>query len=269
MLHDGQEDKPWIGAGLGASVLLIGAVLLREVILRNARNRFQLRQRMLSEGLIQLPRESRTLRDSDKVTIERNDALLRHIRQKSQAAKVLASLAPAHREVFDLCEQYLRLIDREIPSIGVGSPRLPVLLRGSESVKKLHKYHLLKWTEIESQTSMQDARARSKLTEKIDSAEKALNSVEFALRHYPSELSLRESSVALREMIAAVKVEDLLERADRAEFKGHLTRAISLRQDALFLIDRLGFTSAGLVAVAERINGIIERTKSTLIEDQE
>jgi hypothetical protein len=253
ILHDGQEEKPWIGAGLGASVILILAVVVREVILRNARRRFVLNQRRLEEGL-KLPILKRDVsRDPPKVTIERNEALIKHIRQKSDAANVLTQLSPAHKEVFELCEQYLQLIDHEIPGVGIGSPRLPVLRRGSESVRKLHRFHLLKWAELESRALIREGRSHSVFSKKVESAQKALGCVEFAAHYYPSEKSLLESSSVLKEMIATAKVDDLIEKADRADFKGHSKRAASLRQDALFLITRLDFSSSELDARFERI----------------
>ena len=47
ILHDGGEETPWITAGIGASILLSGAVILREIVLRRAHDRFVRQQRMM------------------------------------------------------------------------------------------------------------------------------------------------------------------------------------------------------------------------------
>ncbi|HEV8591706.1 MAG TPA: hypothetical protein VGQ55_06360 [Pyrinomonadaceae bacterium] len=236
ILHDGGEDTPFIPAGLGASVVLGSAVILREVILRRARNRFLATQRSLDRSISKVA--ARRSEESQKLTLERNSTLLRLIVQKSEAAKTLGRLSEAHREVFDLCEEYLAVTHRELPLVGVGSPRLAAIRRGQDKAENLRHYHLLNWAAIESRSLMQDARNRSKISERLDTAQKALGVVESALHVYPHEFSLQESENVLREFIASIKVSDFIEKAERAAFKGNSQRAISHYKDALFELER-------------------------------
>jgi len=60
--------------------------------------------------------------------------------------------------------------------------------------------------------------------------------VDFALRSYPHETTLLDSQKVLLELVSSIKISDLVERADRATFKGNHKRALSLYQDALFIL---------------------------------
>ncbi|HMJ08909.1 MAG TPA: hypothetical protein VK468_07880, partial [Pyrinomonadaceae bacterium] len=51
ILNEDGEQTPWIAAGIAASGVLIGAVFLREVFLRSARNKFLSDQRRLDRSL--------------------------------------------------------------------------------------------------------------------------------------------------------------------------------------------------------------------------
>src|SRR5690606_2187313 len=51
VMNDGAERTPWIPAGLAASIVLAGAVIFREIVLRAARDRFHQEQRRLEHNL--------------------------------------------------------------------------------------------------------------------------------------------------------------------------------------------------------------------------
>src|SRR5688572_30368086 len=51
IFNDGHEPTPWIPAGIGAAVALGSAVIVREIILRQARNRFLASQRRIDESV--------------------------------------------------------------------------------------------------------------------------------------------------------------------------------------------------------------------------
>ena len=237
ILNDGHEETPWIPAGIGAAVVLASAVVLREIILREARNRFLATQREMDrniKGIISRVPD----RDANKLTLERNAAILHEISTKSEAAKVLGRFAEGHREVFELCDEYLAAVRRELPNVGAGSPRIAALLRGTEVAGRYHYYHLLQWAEIESRTLTQEARKQDKIVGKLSSAQAALEVVDFALRSYPHEVTLLDSQKVLLALVSSMKISDLVERADRAAFKGNHKRALSLYQDALFVLQR-------------------------------
>jgi hypothetical protein len=238
VLNDGQESHtPWIPAGVGAALVLGSAVIIREVILRNARERFLISQRKIDHSVKGIARRVHE-RDPAKLTLERNTAILQEIGRKSEAAKVLGRFSEGHREVFDLCSEYLAKVERELPNVGVGSPRIAALRRGTEVAGRYHHYHMLQWAEIESRTLTQEAQSHDKIAAKLESAQAAVGVLEFALRFYPQEIALLDSRKVLLELISSVKIADLIEKAERAVFKGNEKRALSLYQDALFLVGR-------------------------------
>lgn len=238
ILHDGRGETPWIPAGIGASIVLGSAVLLREVILRSARARFIATQRLLDRNLKSFAVHGGDPRNPNKLTVEKNAAVLKAIKQKSDAAKVLGKLSPGHWEVFELCAEYLSINERELKTVGVGSPRLAALRRGREIAAGLHKYHLLQWAEIEARSLTNEAKLRAKAAGKVETAMRALSVIDTARQYYPEEAALNESADALNEFITSIKVSDLVGRAERTAFKGKFKLAKSLYSDALFELDR-------------------------------
>ena len=238
ILNDGRESTtPWIPAGVGAAIVLGSAVLIREVVLRDARDRFIKSQRQIDRSVAGIARRVQE-QNPAKLTLERNAAILHEIARKSEAAKVLGRFGEGHREVFDLCTEYLSAVERELPTVGVGSPRIAALRRGTEVAERYHHYHLLQWAEIESRALTQQARSHDKIASKLESAKQAVGVLEFALDSYPHEPTLVESRKVLLELVSTVRFSDLIQRAERASFKGNEKRALSLYQDAMFLAER-------------------------------
>ncbi len=259
ILHDGGEETPWIPAGIGASIVLGSAVFLREVILRNARTRFLATQRLLDRNLKSYAAHGGDPRNPNKLTVEKNAAVLKAIKQKADAAKVLGKLSPGHWEVFELCTEYLSINEREMKTVGVGSPRLAALRRGKEIVEDFHRYHLLQWAEIEARSLTNEAKLRVKMSDKVETATRALSVIDTARRFYPDDTNLNESADALKEFIASIKVSNWVERAERAVFKGNLKLAKDLYSDALFYLDREQLENEASRSAALRIAGEIER----------
>ena len=263
ILNDGHEETPWIPAGIGAALVLGGAVILREIILREARNRFLISQHQIDQSVKGIARRNRD-REPPKLTLERNASILRDISLKSEAAKILGKFAEGHREVFELCDEYLAAVNRELPNVGVGSPRIAALRRGTDVAGRYHYYHLLQWAEIESRALTQEASKRDKIADKIESAQSALSVVEFALRSYPNEPALLDSQKILIELVTSVRVSDLVERAGKSAFKGNHDRALDLYQDALFFIKRDNPDADS--EVVDHINEEIARIQKRLID---
>lgn len=239
ILQDGQEEAPWIIAGGIASGTIFGAVLLREVFLRSARNRFLVDQRRLDRTLHAAAALPRALAaNPDKLTLEKNALILSQIRQKSEAAKVLGKFSEAHREVFEMCSEYLGAAERELPTVGPGSPRIVALLKGKELVNQYQHYHLLQWAEIEARSLTLAANNSTKVSERFQTAQKALGVVDFALGYYPTDPALRGSETVLKEFVASLKVSHLIEKAEKANFRGQHARALSHYGDALFYLQR-------------------------------
>ena len=259
ILHDGDDHAPWITAGFGASLILIGAVFLREIVLRKARNRYLLVQKRLDYTLDSAQLHAKQNVPEKKLTLEKNAEILRQIQKKSEAARVFMKLADGHHEVFKMCGEYLEINRRELENVGAGSPRLPGLLRGKEIVREIHKFHLLTWAEIETRELTQDAKNRATIAEKTETAQKALQVIETALQYYPDERRLVESEEAIREFVTSIKVSHFIEQAERSAFKGNYKRAVSHYKDALFFLARENKTSRETDLLAERINLEIQK----------
>jgi len=237
-LQEGGDETPWILAGLAACVVLSGEVLLREVVLRRLGNRRFDAEKHFDQNLKGMVARRSKGQRPDKLTIERNSAILREIRQKSDAANVLSTLSSAHREVFELCERYLGINSRELALVGSGSPRLAPLLKGRDVAEGIHRFHMLSWAEVEARSLGNEAKSSSKTAEKIKFARAALSIIETALEHYPEEEKLKESRDALDEFIAGVRIAEWMEKAQKASFRGNYKQSKKHLNDALFFISR-------------------------------
>lgn len=261
ILQEGRDEAPWITAGIAASVVLGGAVFLREIVLRNARNRFLAAQRRLDRTMHGLYAAGINDNRPEKLTLEKNAAVVAEIRRKSEAAKVLGKFSEGHREVFDLCDEYIAVAERELPTVGVGSPRIAALSRGMEYARERHRFHMLQWAEIEARSLTQVAKGQEKVSERLSTATKALDAVELALEYYPLEENLGGSRLVLKDFIASIKVSNLVEKAERAGFKGNHKRALRYYQDALFFLDRETEKSGDLGLIFAEITERIESIK--------
>lgn len=261
ILHDGGEDMPWATAGVSASMVLIVSVVLREVILRRASRHLRPMQLPLSSGR-SIPQHS-DQRNPDKLTLERNAAILSEIQKKSDAANVLNRLSAGHREVFELCGEYMARNESELKGVSPGSPRLPALLKGRAAVADFHRYHLLKWAQIEVHSLTSEARDLDDPEHKRRSAKAAMGIIDTALRSYPEEESLLESREVIRDMVVSIGVSEWVERAERATFEGDYAAAKELYREALFYLGRDNVQSEGRSAAAERIHEELERIRQT------
>lgn len=261
VLNDTGEEAPWITAGTSASILLCGAVIFREIVLRRARKRFQAEQRRMEVRFSHSGNVTDN-RNPSKLTLERNAAVLDLIRQKSEAARILNKVSEGHREVFELCSEYIAQNEGELRTVSASSPRLSALLKGRTAAVEMHRFHMLRWAEIEVTSLTNDARTRSGSDEKIDAAAGALDIIERSLVFYPAEQSLLQSRDLLQDLMVSIKVSGWIEQAERAEFKGEYALAKSLYRDALFDLGRDNANSQSREAAAERINAEIERLRT-------
>ena len=245
---------PWIPAGIGASLILISAVFLREIVLRKARNRYLLVQKRLDYTLDNATLHTKNNKSEKKLTLETNAKIIKQIQTKSDAAMVFMKLSDGHQEVFEICTEYLKINKGELETVGSGSPRLVGLLRGRDIIKELHKFHLLTWAEVESRQLTQDAKNRATMAEKTETAQKALNVLQIALQHYPNERQLIESEEAVKEFITSISVAHFIEQGERSVFKGNYKRAVSHYKDALFFLARESEQSKETELLAEQIN---------------
>lgn len=261
ILHDGGEETPWLTAAIGFGILLLGSVVLRELFLRRARNRYLAMERQLDRHLNDAVSRIGDANRHEKLTLEKNSRILADIKLKSDAAKVLGKFADAHREVFEICEQYLSVSDRELKTIGAGSPRIKALRRGRSTVSRYHRFHLLQWAQIETRNLTHTATGLQDADEKAGVLQNAVTVIDVALEFYPDELSLIESREVLSEMLASVKVSHFVERAERSVFEGDHKSALSHYRDALFYLGRDNVRSERRDAAAERISFEMEKLR--------
>jgi tetratricopeptide (TPR) repeat protein len=113
-----------------------------------------------------------------------------------------------------------------------------------------------------------EAQQRARTSERIEAANRALHCLESALQYYPQEIELQESSAAIREFIASVKVAHWVELAERSAFKGHYRRAIDRYKDALFYLSRGAMKDEIRVANEERIGREMELLKVRLLSQK-
>jgi tetratricopeptide (TPR) repeat protein len=262
ILVSGGDEAPWLPAGLAASVVLLVAVSAREVVMRRAWTRY-----LLENGIRQnSPSRSRQSSRSQKkgFSASLHSAALRAIQKQSTTADRPGSSPEMHLDVAQLCHDYLASSDEAIRSGNFGSEKGIALRAGQERVRALHRHHLLTWARGQSQLLTHEAQQRARTFDKIETATRAMDCIDSALRIYPDETELNESRVAIGEFIASVKVAHWVELAERSAFKGHYRRAIDRYRDALFYLNQDVLKEDVRVAGTEKIEREIEKLKERL-----
>ena len=257
ILVSGGDEAPWLPAGLAASVVLLVALSAREVVMRRAWTRY-----LLENGIREnAPSRSRAGSRSQKkgFSAPLHSAALRAIQKQSSAAERPGSTPEMHLEVAHLCHDYLSSTDEAIRSGSHGSEKAIALRAGQERVRALHRHHLLTWARGQSQLLTHEAQQRARTFDKIETATRAIDCIDSALRIYPDEADLSSSRVAIEEFIASVKVAHWVELAERSAFKGHYRRAIDRYRDALFYLNQDILKEDVRIAGIEKIEREIEK----------
>ena len=253
-LVSGGDEAPWIPAGLAASVVLLVALSAREVVMRRAWTRYLLDQG--SETSARASGEHKRSVDKTQSSSMLSSAW-RSIQRQSDEADSGAN-PEAHFDVFHLCQDYLASADDALKSNSLSSDKRNSIRAGQERARALQKHHLLTWARDSSRSLTYEAQQRARTSERIEAANRALHCLESALQYYPQETELLESSAAIREFIASVKVAHWVELAERSAFKGHYRRAIDRYKDALFYLSRGAMKEEVRAANTERIGSEIE-----------
>jgi hypothetical protein len=237
ILNEANEPTPWIGAGVLAGIVMAGAVLLREVILRMNRNR-RLADQARLEKTLKLVAAFSNVEDRKKISLEQNNVWVAHIVQKSEAAKVLGRISEAHRNVFDLCEQYLGDIANEMPQIAPGSPRIAAFRTSAKRIQRLHRYHLLRWAELETSELGFGIQSRATIEDNSQANRHAARVLSFALDHYPDDPDLNASMSVINEARLMISAAELTENAEKERDQGNPQAALELYRDALDVLTR-------------------------------
>ncbi len=255
MLVVGGDEAPWVPAGLAASVVLLVALSAREVVMRRAWTRYLL-ENSVPEGGTRVRSDKR---NSSKKTYSTSlhVAALATIQKQSAAAET-APAPDSHLDVFHLCQNYLESTEEAFRATNLPPEKRNALRAGQERVRTLGKHHLLTWARDSSRTLTHEAQKRVRVSDKIETANRAVECLDSALKAFPEEHELNESKLAIREFIASVRVAHWVELAERAAFKGHYRRAIDRYKDALFYLERESFKEDVRVSGEERIGREIE-----------
>lgn len=235
LLLAGGDQAPWIPAGLAAAVVLLVTLSAREVVMRRAWTRY-----LLEHGVPQqTSRAKRSKAGASRNTYSTSlhSAALAAIQKRSSAVDSSSS-AEAHFEIFKLCQNYLDSAAEALRSNSLSTEKRHALKSGQERARALERHHLLTWARDSSRSLTHEAQRRARMYDKIETAHRAIDCLDFALKIFPDEQGLNESKLAIKEFIASVKVAHWVELAERAAFKGHYRRAINRYKDALFYLDR-------------------------------
>ena len=262
ILVSGGDEAPWLPAGLAASVVLLVALSAREVVMRRAWTRY-----LLENGIQHKPSSrSRSSSRSQKkgFSASLHSAALRAIQKQSSAADRPGSAPEMHLDVAQLCHDYLGSTDEAIRSGSHGSEKGIALRASQERVRALHRHHLLTWARGQAQLLTYEAQQRARTSDKIETATRALDCLDSALRIYPDEADLSESRVAIEGFIASVKVAHWVELAERSAFKGHYRRAIDRYRDALFYLNQDAVKEDVRTAGTQKIEREIEKLRARL-----
>ena len=268
ILTEGNEESPIAFAIIGAFFLLGSSILFREIFLRKAQNQFVSAERKLDYTLSRVPVNFKNQADVNKLSIEKNAEIVKEIKKKSEAARTLGNLSNGHWNVIETCSEYLSVVEKQMETVGAGSPRLAGLRKGREIVREIHHFHMLAWAEIESRAWSQKAKTCVTISDKLNAAQEAQGILDSALQFYPNDLRLTESESAIKNFIANIKVSHWIEQAERAAFKGNNKRAVNLYRDALFFLAREDGKDVEHQAVAEKITLEIEKLRNLSEKDK-
>src|SRR2546428_6317246 len=253
------EESPWVPAGLAASVVMLVAAFARLLVARRAfRNRDRQAMRDSYRQTAPYPATFTQVMHSTS----RHAAALRALQKRSAAADARDS-AETHRELYELCNEYLTGAETALHSLALQADGRVALRAGQERVREMQKHHLLTWARNSARSLTHEAQQRARLYEKVETANRALDCIDQALKVYPDDDELRISARAVREFITSSRVAHWVELAERAAFKGYYRRAIDCYRDALFYLTRDSLDRDREAAV-ERINREIELLKTRL-----
>lgn len=266
MLHSSGEDAAWVPAGLAASVVMMVAIAAREVVMRRAWTRYILDQDRRDHPARESSKRSSSGGSTSGATTVAglHSTAWRALQQKSAEADTAGSLPEAHLEAYQLCREYLANAEEALRSASLAAEKRAALRSGQERARVLQKHHLMKWTREASRLLTDTAQRQVLVSQRIETAMRALSVIESARKVYPDEPQLQASAIAVQEFIGSIKVAHWIELAERAAFKGHHVRAINRYRDALFYLSREAVGEEMRTETAERIGRQIDFLRARL-----
>lgn len=253
------EESPWVPAGLAASVVMLVAAFALLLVARKVRSRNHFREH--TEWRSQPEPGSQPYEDLMQ-SRSLHAAALRALQKQSAEADEKDS-ADTHLRLYQLCEEYLTGAERALQTPTIRPDGRMALRAGVERVRDLQKHHMLTWAKVSARALTHEAQQRIRLYEKIETANRALECIDSALKAYPHEEQLNISATAVREFITSSRVAHWVELAERAAFKGYYQRAIDCYKDALYYLTR-AHGDSGSEAAAEVITREIDLLRARI-----
>jgi hypothetical protein len=232
------EENPWVPAGLAASVVMLVAASAREVVMRRAWTRYMLEGP--AHQRFGRPATRRVTKMRTRHAPFSQGEALRILERQSAEADEADSLPEAHLKVFQLCTDFLDGTEKALASPNLPSERRLTARARQDRVRGLQKHHLLAWARDSARSLTHEAQQRVRLHEKIETANRALDCIDSALKKYPDDEELNRSAAAVRDFMTSSRVGHWVDLAHRARFKGKYRRAIDCYRDALFYLTRAG-----------------------------
>ena len=251
------EESPWVPAGLAASVVMLVASFARLLVARRVRNQHKFGMHHSHEHAARRPMLNEVMHSTS-----RHASALRALQRQSLVADE-NDAAEGHRQVYELCAEYLSGAERALQSPALQTDGRVALRAGQERVKELQKHHLLTWARHSARALTHEAQQRVRLYEKVETANRALDCIDQALKIYPGDAQLTVSAEAVQEFITSSRVAHWVELAERAAFKGYFQRAIDCYRDALYYLGRDSPDSPGS-DTAERILNEIDMLQARM-----
>jgi hypothetical protein len=262
LLLIGGDEAAWVPAGLTASVVMLIAVAAREIVTRRAWTRHLLRQ---TGGPEHSQSHKKARRHIDPRSVKSQSSALRAVQKQSSEADVSA-LPETHLEAYYLCKEYLANIDEALRSSSILTENRLAMRAGQDRVRALQRHHMLSWARGASRALTHEATLRTRISDKVEAAMRALDVIDMARKLYPEDAELQESDGAVREFLASIKVAHWVELAERAAFRGQCRRAIDRYRDALFYVSRESMREEVRIEMAQRIDREIDILRARLKE---
>ena len=259
LLRSEGDEAPWIPAGLAAGFVILFAAAAREIVMRRAWARYT-REMELVMGAAETGRGAPKAKpvSNSWPGMQAQVAALRGLQHRLTELDAPNTPPESHLEAYKLCEQYLSNTDEALRSPGGAAEMRAALRSGQERVRALQRKHLLAWARGEATRLTHEAQRRVRPSDRIETAQRALEVLGEALKVYPGEPELVDSSAALRNFVASVKVGQWVEMAERAAFRGLYSRAVARYRDALFYLSRADMSEDARDEAAVRIQREIE-----------
>lgn len=258
IFQDSEDETSIIIAVSVFVVIFVTGIFIRGKLKRRVQTKILIGNNKLNEKFI-IKKKAKV---EKKLTIPINAKIIAEIEKKSEAANLLGNLSEVHWEVFEICNDYLEMIESELKTVGTGSPRITALVKGREKIRRLHKKHLLDWVALESGELTKNTNLMPTLGEKVIGGNRALMVLESALEFYPNEKKITDSILAINEFVSSTKVAESVENAEIAASQNDIPAAVRFYRDALFQLASEHIRISEKEDVAARINQEINKLRS-------